>query len=150
MGYTVSANPQKLDEKWFIVDAENQVLGRLASDIASVLRGKNSPAFSPHVNMKHHVVVVNAEKIRLTGKKWADKKYYRHSGYRGGLSEETAEKLHARKPGEIIRLAVKGMLPKNRLAREIMTNIRIYAGPAHPHQAQLPQPMPARTATVEA
>lgn len=150
MGYTASANPQKLDEKWFIVDAENQVLGRLASDIASVLRGKNSPAYTPHVNMKHHVVVVNADKIRLTGKKWDNKKYYRHSGYRGGFREETASKLFARKPGDLIYIAVKGMLPKNRLARELMTNIRIYAGPAHPHQAQTPQPMPVRTAAVEA
>jgi large subunit ribosomal protein L13 len=146
MGYTASAKPADLQEQWFYVDAEGQILGRLASDIAYVLRGKHMPNYTPHVNMKTHVIVLNAGKVRLTGKKWDDKKYYRHSGWVGGLRETNARQLLAKKPGELVRLAVWGMLPKNRLSHVTMTRLRIYASPGHNHQAQKPQPLPQRTA----
>jgi large subunit ribosomal protein L13 len=148
MGYTVSANEQTLQEKWYVVDAKDQVLGRLASDIAAVLRGKHMPTFTPHVNMKTHVIVVNAECVRLTGDKMKTKKYYRHSGWVGGIKETTAEKLNARKPGELVRMAVQGMLPHNRLGDATMTRLRIFAGPSHDHAAQKPEPLPARTAAA--
>ena len=150
MGYTASAQPKELKETWFIVDAENKVLGALAADIATVLRGKHRPDFTPHVNMQTHVVVVNAEAVHLTGRKWERKVYYQHSGWRGGLRSFTAKELNDRKPGELVRRAVKGMLPKNRLGRAAMKRLRIFAGPEHHHQAQQPIPMPRRTQAKEA
>ncbi len=127
-----------IKEKWYIVDAKGEIVGRLASRIAGVLRGKNDATFHPAVNPHNHVVVLNAEKAVFTGRKLRQKKYHRHSGFPGGLKEETAESLSARKPGEVLRVAVKGMLPKSRLGDALLTNIRIYAGETHPHQAQQP------------
>jgi large subunit ribosomal protein L13 len=150
MGYTASAKVQDLKEQWYVVDAKDQVLGRLATDVALVLRGKHRPDYTPHVNMKTHVIVLNADKVKLTGKKWTQKKYYHHSGYPGGLRETSAEVLNARKPGELVRVAVKGMLPKNRLGRTILKGLRIVAGPEHSHQAQQPIALPPRTATAGA
>ena len=146
MGYTASANDRTLDEKWYFVDAEDKILGRLASDIAVVLRGKHDPRFTPHANMKTHVIVLNADKIRLTKDKMRTKTYYRHTGWVGGIRSATAEQINARKPGELVRMAVQGMLPKNRLGRATMTRLRIFAGPDHHHQAQKPEPLPQRTA----
>ena len=148
MGYTASAKSQDLEEQWFYVDAEGKILGRLASDIAYVLRGKHMPNYTPHVNMKTHVIVLNADKIRLTGNKWTDKKYYRHSNWVGGLREASAKEVLEKKPEELIQMAVWGMLPKNRLSRVTMTRLRVYAGPDHDHQAQKPQPLPVRTASA--
>ena len=128
-----------VEKKWYLVDAQGKVLGRLASEIAKVLRGKNSPIFSPHVDTGDFVIVVNAQKIKLTGDKLKKKTYYHHSGYPGGIKAITAEKLLAKKPEELIRRAVKGMLPKNRLGRKIFKKLKIYAGPDHPHEAQQPQ-----------
>ncbi|NQU42982.1 50S ribosomal protein L13 [bacterium] len=134
--YTPKANDLK--EKWFVVDAEGQTLGRLAARIAYVLRGKNTPRFTPHANMHHHVVVVNADKVKLTGKKWDEKMYYRATGWVGNLRQSTARELHAKKPTEMLRLAVKGMLPHTRLGDATMKHLRLYAGPEHPHDAQKP------------
>jgi len=145
MGYTVSAKASDLPETWYVVDAKDKVLGQIASDIAHVLRGKHMPNFTPHVNMGTHVIVVNAEKVHLSGRKWDDKMYYRHSGWVGGIKETNATDLNTKKPGELVRLAVKGMLPKNRLGRATMTRLRIFAGPEHTHSAQKPTDMPART-----
>lgn len=127
------------DRKWYVVDAKDRVLGRLASQIASVLRGKTTAAFSPHIDNGHFVVVINAEKIALTGKKMSQKLYRQHSGYVGGLKEETAERVLARKPENVIRLAVKGMLPKGPLGKQQITKLKIYAGEVHPHSAQKPE-----------
>ena len=151
MGYTASANSQTLKELWYVVDAKDMILGRLASDIAMVLRGKHMPTYTPHANMMTHVIVVNAEKIKLTGDKWVSKKYQSHTTNQpGGYHETTAEKINAKKPGDLVRRAVQGMLPKNRLGNATMKRLRIFAGPDHPHQAQQPEPLPARTAKVEA
>lgn len=144
MGYTASAKASELEERWYVVDAENEVLGKLASDIATVLRGKHLPSFTPHANMQTHVIVVNAEKVHLSGRKWEDKKYFRHSGWVGGIKETNARQLNEKKPGELVRKAVWGMLPKNRLGHQTMTRLRIVAGPEHHHQAQKPEPMPRR------
>ncbi len=149
MGYTKSAKTSELPETWYVVDARGKVLGQLAADIASTLRGKHSPLFTPHVNMRTHVIVINAEKIHLTGRKWDAKRYHQHSGWRGGLRTFTARQLNERKPGELIRRAVWGMLPKNRLGRATMKRLRIFAGETHRHQAQKPMPLPPRTARVE-
>jgi large subunit ribosomal protein L13 len=127
-----------LKENWIVVDARGEIVGRLASRIASVLRGKNEPTFHPAVNPQNHVIVLNADKVLFTGKKLRQKKYYRHSGYPGGIKEEAAGALMQRKPTEVLRLAVKGMLPHTRLGDALLRNIRIYAGDVHPHQAQLP------------
>lgn len=131
----------KEQRKWYVVDADGKVLGRLASEIAKVLRGKHKPVFSPHIDVGDFVVVVNASKIRLTGAKWQKKLYRFHSGYPGGLKTWTAEQLFKRKPEELLRLAVKGMLPKNRLGRKLLRKLKIYPGPDHPHQAQKPEPL---------
>lgn len=128
----------EIKENWYVVDAKGEIVGRVASRIASVLRGKNEPTFHPAVNPQNHVIVLNAEKVVFTGKKLRQKNYYRHTGYPGGLKQEAAGALLQRKPTEVLRLAVKGMLPKNRLGDALLRNIRIYAGEAHPHQAQLP------------
>ncbi|MBN1867387.1 50S ribosomal protein L13 [Candidatus Sumerlaeota bacterium] len=127
-----------LEEKWFVVDAENQILGRLASRIAMVLRGKNDPRFAPHANMRNHVIVVNADKIRMTGNKWTDKVFHRHTGWIGNLKSATAERIHAKKPTELLRMAVRGMIPHNRLGRQMMRQLRLVAGPEHNHKAQKP------------
>ena len=136
---TFSAKKSEVEEKWWLVDAQNKVLGRMASEIAQVLRGKNKPIFSPHVDTGDFVIVVNADKIRFTGKKLTDKVYYRHSGYPGGLKSITAEKLMQKDPTEVVRKAVKGMLPKNRLGRKLIMKLKVYAGGEHPHQAQQPE-----------
>jgi large subunit ribosomal protein L13 len=131
----------EIERNWFVVDAEGQVLGRLATRIARTLRGKNKPIFTPHVDVGDFVVVINAEKIKLTGRKLEQKKYYRHTGYIGGLKETSAGKMLQTKPEEVIRHAVRGMLPKNRLARVQLGKLKVYAGPEHPHEAQLPEPL---------
>lgn len=145
MGYTASANAQTLKEQWYVVDAKDKVLGRLASDIAHVLRGKHLPNFTPHANMKTHVIVLNADKVRMTKNKMQTKKYYRHTGWVGHIREATAEQINYKKPGDLVRRAVWGMLPNNRLGRATMTRLRIFSEGEHPHQAQQPQPLPVRT-----
>ena len=139
---TYSAKPKELEQRWYIVDAEGQTLGRLATRIADTLRGKQKAQFTPHIDTGDFVVVVNAEKIAVTGKKREDKIYYRHSGYPGGLRERTLGEELERRPTEVLRKAVKGMLPRNRLARRQLTKLKIYAGPDHPHEAQNPTPLP--------
>jgi len=136
---TQSANFEPQKRKWIVVDAENQVLGRLASQIAVRIRGKHLPNFTPHVDVGEFVVVVNAGKVRLTGDKWTQKTYYRYSGYMGGMKATTARKLNEQNPERMVRLAVWGMLPKNRLGRKLIKKLRVYAGPSHPHEAQLPE-----------
>ncbi len=137
--YTYSAKKTDNDDKWFIVDADGAILGRLASLIAARIRGKHNPMFSPHVDTGDTVIVLNAEKIKLTGRKWQQKTYYHHSGYMGGIKGITAEKLLEKQPEEIIRKAVKGMLPKNRLGRQLCKKLKVYAGDSHPHKAQQPK-----------
>ncbi len=136
---TYTLKPDDIDRKWYLVDARGQILGRLATEIATILRGKKKPNFSPHMDNGDNVVVINAEKVEVTGRKRDQKLYHHHSGYPGGLRSRTFADLQARKPEQIIRLAVKGMLPHNRLGRQMMKKLRIYAGPDHPHQAQSPQ-----------
>jgi large subunit ribosomal protein L13 len=137
--YTQSAKQGENRENWWVVDAEGQVLGRLATTIAARLRGKHNPAFTPHVDTGDAVVVINADKIVLTGRKLQNKMYYNHSGYIGGLKEITAEKLLEKRPEELIRHAVKGMLPKNKLGRKLFKKLKVYTGNAHPHGAQQPE-----------
>ncbi|MEA3232708.1 MAG: 50S ribosomal protein L13 [Thermodesulfobacteriota bacterium] len=137
--YTYSAKSSDNPGKWVVVDADGQVLGRLASKIAARLRGKHNPLFTPHVNMGDGVIVINAEKIVLTGRKWKQKEYYRHSGYIGGLKTITAEKLMEKQPEDLVRFAVKGMLPKNKLGRQLYSQLKVYTGKEHPHQAQEPE-----------
>jgi large subunit ribosomal protein L13 len=138
---TYVATPTDRDRSWLLVDAEGQTLGRLATQIADALRGKRKPTYTPHIDTGDFVVVVNAEKISVTGQKRNEKKYYRHSGYPGGLKSRTLEEMLERRPEEVIRIAVRGMLPKNRLARRQITKLKVYAGPDHPHAAQQPSPM---------
>ena len=135
---TYVATPADRERNWLLVDASGQTLGRLASQIAAALRGKRKPTYTPHVDTGDFVIVVNAEKISVTGTKREGKRYYRHSGYPGGLRSRTLEEMLERRPEEVIRLAVKGMLPRNRLARKQLTKLKIYAGPEHPHEAQKP------------
>jgi len=142
---TYVATPQDRERNWLLVDAEGQTLGRLATQIANALRGKRKPTYTPHVDVGDFVVVVNAEKIAVTGDKRAKKLYHRHSGYPGGLKTRTLNDMLERRPEEVIRLAVRGMLPKNRLARKQLTKLKIYAGAKHPHEAQKPQPMEIET-----
>jgi large subunit ribosomal protein L13 len=142
---TYVATPLDRERNWLLVDAEGQTLGRLATRIADELRGKRKPTYTPHVDTGDFVVVVNAEKISVTGNKRAEKLYYRHSGYPGGLKSRTLNDMLERRPEEVIRLAVKGMLPRNRLARKQLTKLKIYAGPDHPHAAQKPQPLEIQT-----
>ena len=129
----------EVERKWFVVDAENKVLGRLASEIASRLRGKHKPNFSPHMDVGDFIVVVNADKVKLTGNKLDDKIYYRHSGYMGGIKEQTAKEVLEKKPTELIKMAVRGMLSKNSLGRKQLKKLRIYTGGEHPHAAQQPE-----------
>jgi large subunit ribosomal protein L13 len=138
------ARPLEVERRWYVVDAEGQTLGRLATEIARLLRGKNKPQYTPHVDTGDFVVVVNAEKVVVTGKKAEQKVYRRHSGYPGGLKETSYEQMMERRPTEILRRAVKGMMPKNRLARQQLRKLKIYAGPEHPHAAQDPQPYEVR------
>ena len=133
------ANPAKIERKWYVVDAEGQTLGRLASEIAKVLRGKNKPVFTPHVDTGDYVIVINAEKISVTGKKLDQKIYYNHSDYVGGMKETTLREMMAKKPEKVIELAVKGMLPKGPLGRSMITKLHVYAGAEHPHAAQKPE-----------
>jgi large subunit ribosomal protein L13 len=136
---TMSANSATVQRDWYVVDASDKTLGRLASSIASRLRGKHKPEFTPHVDTGDYIVVINAEKIRVTGKKTTDKKYYRHSGYPGGIKETSFEDLRAKDPERPIRLAVKGMLPRGPLGREMLRKLKIYGGTEHPHAAQQPK-----------
>ena len=140
---TYSAKPGEIERGWYVVDANGETLGRLATRIADTLRGKRKPRYTPHVDTGDFVVVVNCERIRVTGKKLQDKIYYRHSGYHGGLRERTLQQMLDTRPEEVIRLAVKGMMPRNRLSRAQLRKLKIYAGPEHPHAAQAPQPLPA-------
>ncbi len=135
---TISAKFEADERKWILVDAENQVLGRLATQIALRLRGKHLPKFTPHLDLGDFVVVVNAEKVRLTGNKWDQKLYYRYSGYMGGMKVQNARKLNEDNPERMIRLAVWGMLPKNRLGRKLIKKLKVYKGSEHPHEAQQP------------
>jgi large subunit ribosomal protein L13 len=138
---TFVATPANRQREWFVVDADGRTLGRLATRIADTLRGKLKPEYTPHCDVGDFVIVVNAEKIRVTGNKLEQKRYWRHSGYPGGIKSRTLGEQLERRPEEVIRKAVKGMLPRNRLARQQLTKLKVYAGPEHPHQAQLPKPM---------
>lgn len=133
------AKPAEVERKWYVVDADGKTLGRLASEVASVLRGKNKPTFTPHVDCGDYVIVINAEKVAVTGKKRAEKIYKKHTGYPGGLREITFDKLQQKKPEEIIRHAVKGMLPDGKLGRQMFKKLKVYAGSEHPHTAQKPE-----------
>ena len=136
---TYMANPDKIERKWYVVDAEGQTLGRLAAEVAKVLRGKNKPQFTPHVDTGDYVIIVNADKIKVTGKKLEQKIYYNHSDYVGGMRETTLKEMLAKKPERVIELAVKGMLPKGPLGRSMYTKLFVYAGPEHKHEAQKPE-----------
>ena len=133
---TFMASPATIDRKWYVVDATDMTLGRLASEVAKVLRGKNKPIFTPHIDCGDNVIVINAEKIKVTGKKMDQKVYYHHSDYVGGLKEATLREKLAKKPEQVIELAVKGMLPKGPLGRQMFTKLHVYAGPEHKHEAQ--------------
>ena len=135
------AKPAEVERKWYVVDADGKTLGRLASEVASVLRGKNKPTFTPHVDCGDYVIVINAEKVVVTGKKRTNKIYKKHTGYPGGLREITFDKLQQKKPEEIIRHAVKGMLPDGKLGRQMFKKLKVYAGAEHPHTAQKPETM---------
>jgi len=141
MQKTWNAKPGEVAREWYVVDAEGQILGRLATRIADTLRGRGKPQYTPHVDTGDFVVVVNADKIQVTGKKLDEKMYRRHSGYPGGLKERPLREELQRRPTEVIRKAVRGMLPKNRLARAQLTKLKVYAGPEHPHAAQSPKPL---------
>ena len=133
------ANPAKVERKWYVVDAAGYTLGRLASEVAKVLRGKNKPVFTPHMDTGDYVIVVNAEKVKVTGRKLSQKIYYRHSAYVGGMKETTLKEMLAKHPERVIEHAVKGMLPKGPLGRQMFTKLHVYAGPEHPHAAQKPE-----------
>lgn len=133
------AKANEVERKWYVVDAEGQTLGRLASEVASILRGKHKPTYTPHVDTGDHVIVINAAKIQLTGNKLKDKIYYRHSGYAGGLKQTTAEDMLKNKPERMLELAIKGMLPKNSLGRKQGKKLHVYAGSEHKHEAQKPE-----------
>jgi len=136
---TVSANKATVNKQWYVIDAEGEVLGRLSSQVAKILRGKNKPDFTPHVDCGDNVIILNAHKIKLTGNKWADKTYVSHTGYPGGQRTINAESLMAKKPTEMVRKAIKGMLPKNRLAAQQLKNVYIYDSAEHSHEAQKPK-----------
>lgn len=142
---TVMPSEQDIDRKWYVVDAEGQVLGRLATQVATILRGKHKPSFAPHLDGGDHVVVVNAAKVHLTGRKLSGKLYRWHSGYIGGLREVSAAKMLATHPERVIEWAVQGMLPKGRLGRALARKLKVYRGPEHPHAAQKPEPLPLRS-----
>ena len=136
---TYIANPDKIERNWYVVDAEGKTLGRLASEVAKVLRGKNKPVFTPHVDTGDYVIIVNAEKVSVTGKKLDQKIYYHHSDYVGGMKETTLREMMAKKPEKVLELAVKGMLPKGPLGRSMIKKLHVYAGPEHNHAAQKPE-----------
>jgi len=136
---TYSMKASEIDKKWYIIDADGKILGRLASEVAKILRGKNKPTFTPHLDMGDNVIVINAEKVLLTGRKSEEKEYFSHSGYPGGEKFTNIRKIMKEKPEFVIETAVKGMLPKNRLGRKIAGNLKVYAGEEHPHQAQKPE-----------
>jgi len=138
---TYVATPDSRERNWLVVDASGKTLGRLATHIADTLRGKRKPEYTPHIDVGDFVIVVNAERISVTGNKRQEKRYYRHSGYPGGLRSRTLEEMLARRPEEVIRHAVKGMLPRTRLGRAQMRKLKVYAGPDHPHAAQKPEPL---------
>lgn len=138
---TYVAKPQENEREWYVIDATDQILGRLASQVASILKGKHKPTYTPHVDTGDHVIIINAEKIRLTGNKLQDKTYYRHSGYIGGIKKTTAGELLNRHPERVIKSAVWGMIPHNRLGRKMIKKLKVYAGAEHPHEAQMPKPM---------
>jgi large subunit ribosomal protein L13 len=140
-GDLMNTEEARAQRQWYLVDAQGQVLGRMASEIAKILRGKNKPIFTPNADAGDFVVVVNAKGIQLTGKKLEKKIYYRHTEYPGGIREKTAAKMLDEKPEDLVRIAVKGMLPKNRLSRRLVTKLKVYAGPEHPHAAQKPEPL---------
>ena len=136
---TYMANPDKIERKWYVVDAKGCTLGRLASEVDKVLRGKNKPIFTPHMDCGDYVIIVNADKVKVTGKKMDQKIYYRHSDYVGGMKETTLKEMMAKKPEKVVELAVKGMLPKGPLGRSMMDKLHVYAGPDHKHEAQKPE-----------
>ena len=142
---TYVATPATRERNWVVIDAEGQTLGRLATRIADTLRGKRKPEYTPHCDVGDFVIVVNAERISVTGKKLEEKRYYRHSGYPGGLRSRTLAEMLDRRPEEVIRKAVRGMLPRNRLGRKQLTKLKVYAGPDHPHAAQKPEQMEVAT-----
>ena len=139
---TYQPSAKDIEREWFVVDAEDEILGRLATRIAEVLRGKHKPTFTPHLDMGDHVIVVNADKVKLSGQKELEKVYHRHSGYPGGLKSVPFMQLRDDTPERIVERAVKGMLPKSRLGQQMITKLKIYTGPEHPHQAQQPKPLP--------
>lgn len=139
MKTTKSVRAQDVERNWFVIDAQGQTLGRLTSRIASILRGKHKPEYTPHVDCGDYVIVVNAEKIHVTGRKLSQKKYYRHSGYPGGLKQVTLRDQLQKFPDRVVESAVRGMLPKNRLGRQMFKKLKVYSGPAHPHEAQQPE-----------
>ncbi|AGF51011.1 50S ribosomal protein L13 [Synechocystis sp. PCC 6803] len=145
MNKTVLPTIDNLDHKWYVIDAEGQRLGRLATEVATILRGKNKPTFTPHMDTGDFVIIINAEKIEVTGRKREQKLYRRHSGRPGGMKEETFEKLQVRLPERIVESAVRGMLPKNSLGRKLFTKLKVYAGPSHPHAAQQPETLVINT-----
>jgi large subunit ribosomal protein L13 len=139
MRTTFMAKANEIDRKWYVIDAKGQTLGRLASEVASILRGKNKPTFTPHVDTGDHVIIINASEIHLTGKKLSDKIYYRHTNFPGGLKQRTALEMRTNYPTKMLELAIKGMLPKNSLGRQMFKKLHVYAGPEHKQQAQQPE-----------
>ena len=144
MRTTYMAKPNEIERKWYVVDASGQTLGRLASQVAAILRGKHKPIYTPHIDTGDHVIIINAEKVELTGNKWQDKKYYRHSGHPGGLKVRTARELKEKHPERLLELAIRGMLPKGPLGRKMFKKLHVYAGSEHPHQAQQPEVLDLR------
>ena len=142
---TVSANKDTVQKEWVLVDATDQILGRLASRVAMILRGKHRPDFTPHVDCGDNVIIINAEKVKLTGKKAAQREYIRHSGYPGGQKSETVESLMSRRPAAVVERSIKGMLPKNRLGSEMFRNLHVFVGPEHTHEAQKPKTIDLNT-----
>jgi len=147
---TFTPTPADIDRNWYVVDAEGIPLGRLASEVAQILRGKHKPTFAPHMDLGDYVIVVNADKIAVTGNKETQKVYYRHSGFPGGLRSDTLAKMRADHPDRLVTNAVRGMIPKNRLGRQTLTKLKVYAGPDHPHRAQEPQPLTLTQGRAEA
>ena len=147
---TFSPKPSDIERSWFVIDADNVPLGRLASEVAQILRGKNKPTYAPHMDGGDFVIVVNADKIHVSGNKETEKIYYRHSGYPGGLRADTLSQVRKNHPERLIEAAIRGMLPKNRLGRQIFRKLKVYAGPDHPHAAQKPEPLTLMYRKVEA
>jgi large subunit ribosomal protein L13 len=148
MSRTYTPKASEIERQWLVVDADGQTLGRLATRVARLLTGKHKPTYATHIDTGDHVIVINAEKIRVTGNKLESKRYYRHSGYPGGLREESLDHLLARRPEEVVRRAVKGMVPHTKLGTQQLRKLKVYAGPRHPHEAQQPVPAPAGGATA--